>query len=110
MPVNTPDQIGPYRISAQIQDSEGVVAADLLYRIDGGVLQTLARLVWCFFFALGFGASVTDSQFDARLDFDGDDRIGFSDFLVFAGIFGCGVGFENKTLLGYSNLCLIFGV
>ena len=41
LPANTPDQIGPYQISAQIQDNEGVIAADLVYRIDGGTLQTL---------------------------------------------------------------------
>jgi len=40
LPVNTPDEQGPYRVSAQIRDDQGIVSADLKYRINGGTFRS----------------------------------------------------------------------
>ena len=37
---------------------------------------------------MGFGKSKGDPEFDARLDLDRDDEVGFGDFLIFAIAFG----------------------
>jgi hypothetical protein len=39
-------------------------------------------------FAVGFGDSVGDPNFDSRLDLDGDGNVGFTDFLTLATNFG----------------------
>ncbi|MCZ6632112.1 MAG: beta-propeller fold lactonase family protein [bacterium] len=41
LPVNTPDPTGPYPVRARISDDKGVTSAELVYRINGGRLQTL---------------------------------------------------------------------
>jgi hypothetical protein len=39
-------------------------------------------------FAAGFGVTLAEPGFDARLDLDADGAVGFSDFLLFASVFG----------------------
>ena len=39
-------------------------------------------------FAMGFGRSRGEAEFDQRLDLDRDDEVGFGDFLIFVIAFG----------------------
>ena len=43
-------------------------------------------------FAGNYGKTSADADYDARYDLTGDGAVDFSDFLEFAGAYGCTVG------------------
>lgn len=80
-----PSQVRANTITADIQVASTGPQADFT---GDGVVDFSDFLT----FALGFGKTTADADFDARLDLDASGDVGFADFLIFVGEFGASGG------------------